>query len=110
MSADWGSSPPFTGATLDSLRESIGIPQFTGAAGDTWAFVFNGMIFQGGKISVPGAVTVFDYPAPFAQQVLGIFMQPTTRGHAPGVTSTLSQFTVDHSGSTDYMYWFAVGV
>lgn len=106
----WNSAPAFTGASLDSLRESIGVPQFSGAAGERWAFVFNGMIFQGGTITVPGAVTAFDYPAPFTQQVLGIFLQPQTKGHSPGITSTLSQFTVDHSGASDSMYWFAVGV
>ncbi len=110
MTSSWNSSPPYEGGTVDSLHESIGIPQFSGGASEAWAFVFNGMIFQGGLISVPNAITTYDYPAPFTKQVLGIFMQPQTKGHAPGVVSALNNFTVDHTGSIDNMFWFAVGV
>lgn len=106
----WNSAPSFDRSSLSDLREAVGVPQFSGAAGENWAFVFNGLIFQGGTISVPAAITVFDFHAPFTQQVLGMFIQPQTRGHAPGVTTTLDTFTVDHSGSTDDCYWFAIGV
>jgi len=106
----WNSALAYSGASLESVQEAIGVPQFSGAAGESWYFVFNGMIFQGGKILVPSAITAFDFATAFTQQVLGVWLQPETRGHSPGVTTTLSQFTVDHSGVSDDMYWFAIGV
>jgi hypothetical protein len=106
----WNNAGTYSASSIEDLRETIGIPQFSGATSENWAFVFNGLIFQGGTITVPGAVTVFDFHAPFTQQVLGIFIQPQTKGHAPGVVVDLNTFTVDHSGSTDEMYWYAIGV
>lgn len=107
----WNSAPPYTGASLDSLRESIGVPQFSGAAGTDWYFVFNGMVIQGGTITLPGAATVFPFVTAFTQQVLGVFIMPKDKGKSPGITATtLSTFTVDHSGTTHDAYWLAIGV
>lgn len=109
--SQWNSAPPYTGATLDSLRESIGIPQFSGASGTDWYFVFNGMIIQGGVLTLPAAATTFPFVTAFTQQVLGVFIQPHAKGQTPGVTATtLNTFTVDHSGATHDAYWFAIGV
>ena len=105
------SSAPFTRASFDDLRETIGIPQFSGAAGENWAFVFNGMIFQGGTINVPNAITAFPFNTAFTQQVLGVFLQTTVKGQVPGVSATaLDTFTVDHTGTVHDAYWFAIGV
>lgn len=108
----WNSAGAFSRSSVEDLRETIGIPQFSGASGENWAFVFNGMIFQGGIVSVPSAVaTVFDFHAPFTLQVLGVFMQPTVSGTAPGVSATtLNTFTVDHTGIVHDCYWWAIGV
>lgn len=109
--SEWNSAPPYTGASLDALRETVGIPQFSGTAGENWYFVFNGLIIQGGTITIPSAVTVFPFVTGFTQQVLGVWIQPHTKGQDPGVTTTtLSSFTVDHSGSSHDAYWFAIGV
>lgn len=107
---EWNSSPPYTGATLDALRESIGVPQFSGSASENWAFVFNGLIFQGGKISVPAGSTAFDFPAPLTQQVLGVFLQTTAAATVYVSATTLSTFTVTHAGATHNVYWWAIGV
>jgi len=107
----WNSAPAYGKNTLEDLREAVGVPQFSGTNSDQWTFVFNGLIFQGGMITVPSATTVFDFPAPLTLQVLGVFIQPQTKGAAPGVTATtLSTFTVDHSGASHDCYWWAIGV
>lgn len=108
--SSWNSAPAYTGASLDSLRESIGIPQFSGTNGDEWAFVFNGLIFQGGKISVAAGSTAYNLPAPFTQQLLGVFLQPTIAPAAYVSATTLSTFTVTHAGATHDVYWWALGV
>lgn len=108
--SSWNSAPPYTGATLDALRESIGVPQFSGTSGENWAFVFNGMIFQGGMVEVPvGSLTV-DFHAPFTQQVLGIFIQPQANHTFSVTTVTLNTFDISHTGGIHDCYWFAVGV
>jgi len=107
---EWNSSLPYTDATLDALRESIGVPQFSGATSENWAFVFNGMIFQGGKISVPAGATAFDFPAPLTQQVLGVFLQTTVAATVYVSATTLNTFTVTHAGATHDVYWWAIGV
>lgn len=107
----WNSAPTFTKLTLDDLRESVGIPQFSGTNSENWAFVFNGLIFQGGVITVPSAATVFGFHAPLTQQVLGVFIQPKVKGATPGVSATtLDTFTVDHTGASHDCYWWAIGV
>jgi len=106
----WNSAPAFTGASLDSLRESIGIPQFSGTSGEAWAFVFNGMIFQGGLVEVPVTSGTFDFPAPFTQQVLGVFLQPMSNHEFSVSAATLNDFTISHTGGIHNCYWFAVGV
>lgn len=110
MSENWGSAPPFASSNLSELRETIGIPQFSGAASTDWFMVFNGMLFQGGVITVPGGVTAFPFVTAFGKQVLGVFIQPFAK-HAPGVSATtLSTFTVDHTGAAHDAYWWAIGV
>jgi hypothetical protein len=106
----WNSAPVYGAGSITDLREAIGVPQFSGTNSDQWAFVFNGMIFQGGVISVPAGITVFPFPAPLTQQVLGVFLQPTAK-LSPAVSATaLDTFSVDHTGATHDCYWFAVGV
>ncbi len=110
MAGDWGSVPPYATGTFDDIRETIGIPQFSGAASTDWQVVFNGLLIQGGIISIPSGTTVFPFTAVFSQQVLGVFLQPFQK-HAPGVTATtLDTFTVDHTGSTHDAYWWAIGI
>lgn len=106
----WNSASTQNASTLRDIRESIGIPQFSGAAGENWAFVFNGLIFQGGMVNVPVGSGTFDFPAPYTQQLLGIFLQPTAN-HAFSVSATtLSDFTISHTGGVHDCYWIAVGV
>lgn len=107
----WNSAGAYSKSSVDDLRETIGIPQFSGTNSENWAFVFNGMIFQGGVIEVPSAITAFDFHAPLTLQVLGVFLQPITSSVSPGVTATtLNTFTVDHTGVTHNCYWWAIGV
>ena len=107
----WNSAPAYGSSTLVDLREAVGVPQFSGTSGEKWAFVFNGLIFQGGIITVPSATTVFDFHAPLTQQVLGVFIQPMDNGVSPGVVATtLDTFSVEHIGASHDCYWWAIGV
>ena len=106
----WNSAPPYIGGTLDNLREAIGVPQFSGTNSDQWAFVFNGMVFQGGLVEVPVTSGTFDFPAPFTQQVLGVFLQPMSNHEFSVSAATLNDFTISHTGGIHNCYWFAVGV
>ena len=106
----WNSAPAYGNPSLIDLRESIGIPQFSGANGETWAFVFNGLIFQGGLVAVPITSGTFDFPAPFTQQVLGIFLQPLANHSFSVSATTLNDFTISHTGGAHDCYWFAIGV
>lgn len=106
----WNSAGAFSKSSVEDLRETIGIPQFSGTSSEQWAFVFNGLIFQGGVISVVAGTVAHDFPAPLTQQVLGVFLQPTAK-LSPAVSATsLSTFTVDHTGATHDCYWWAIGV
>lgn len=105
------SALPFSGADAQNLLDSLGIPQHSGAAGENWYLVFNGLIIQGGTISLPAAPTVFPFVTGFTQQVLGVFLQSQTAGQTPAVTATtLADFTVDHGGTEHTAYWIAIGV
>ena len=107
----WGSAPAFTGATLDSVHEALGIPQFSGAAGNDWYLPFNGLIIQGGQVTVPAGATVVPLVTAFQQQVLGVFLQSQTAGLASQVTATtLANFTVTHVGANCTHFWWAIGV
>lgn len=110
MPNEYGSATPYTGATLDQIHESIGIPQFTGASGETWYFVFNGIIFQGGILEVPIGGDTFNFPAPFTLQVLGVFLQPMANHEFSVSATTLDTFTISHTGTLHNCYWFAIGV
>lgn len=105
------SAIPFSGASKEDISESLGIPQFSGAASTDWYLVFNGLIIQGGTIELPAASTVFPFVTGFTQQVLGVFLQSATIGQTPAVISTtLADFTVNHGGATHTAYWWAIGV
>ena len=107
----WNSAPAYGTGSLTDVRESIGVPQFSGTNSEQWAFIFNGLIFQGGIITVPSATTVFLFHAPLTQQVLGVFIQPIIKGATPGVSATtLDTFTVDYTGASHDCYWWAIGV
>lgn len=112
MSNDFNSTPPFTGATLDQLHESIGIPQFSGAAGTDWYLVFNGLLIQGGTVAVPAAATTtIPFVTAFGQQVLGVFLQEQTVATPMTVPAkTLSTFDVNNTGVLRSVYWWAIGV
>lgn len=111
MPNDYGSTAPYTGATLDQLHESIGIPQFLGAASTDWFLVFNGLLIQGGLLAAqPAASTVNPFVTAFSQQVLGVFMTCSVGGNTYAVTATsLSTFTSEHTGAAQDMYWWAIG-
>lgn len=105
------SALPFISALTGDLQDAFGIPQFPGSVGTDWYTVFNGLIIQGGYISLPGASTIYPFVTAFPKQVLGVFIQPELKGQSPGVTSTtLSTFTVDHTGAVHDAYWWAIGV
>lgn len=106
----WNSAPAYGKSSLLDLREAVGVPQFSGTNSEQWAFVFNGMIFQGGVISVAAGVVAYDFPAPLTQQVLGVFLQPTAKLSPAVSTTDLNTFTVDHTGATHDCYWWAIGV
>lgn len=107
----WGSSPPYTGATLDTLHEALGIPQFSGVNGTDWYLPFNGLIIQGGQVIVPAGATTFPFVTAFQQQVLGVFLQSQTAGLASQVTANaLANFTVTHAGADCTHFWWAIGV
>lgn len=107
----WNSAPGFGASSLSDLREAVGVPQFSGTAGENWAFVFNGLIFQGGIISVATGAVAYDFHAPMTLQVLGVFLQPVLKGADPAISTTdLNTFTVDYTGTTHDCYWWAIGV
>lgn len=106
----WNSAGAFSKSSVEDLRETIGIPQFSGTNSENWAFVFNGMIFQGGTISVAAGVVAYNFHAPLTQQVLGVFLQPTAKLSPAVSATTLNTFTVDHTGATHDCYWWAIGV
>ena len=109
--SQYNSSVPFGVATASDLQEALGIPQFSGSASTDWYLVFNGLIIQGGYIELPAASTAFPFVTAFTQQVLGVFIQSELKGQTPGVVSTtLTGFTVDHSGAIHDAYWWAIGV
>ena len=109
---EYGSASPYTGATLDQLHESLGIPQFSGASGTDWYLVFNGMIIQGGTVSVPAAATTtIPFVTAFGQQVLGVFLQEQSVATPMTVPAkTLSTFDVNNTGVLRSIYWWAIGV
>lgn len=108
--SNWNSAGAYNNSNIVDLQEAIGIPQFSGVSGENWAFVFNGLIFQGGTILVIAGIGSHDFHAPLTQQVLGVFLQPTAK-LSPAVSATsLSTFTVDHTGATHDCYWWAIGV
>jgi len=109
--SQYNSAVPFGTASAADLQEAMGIPQFSGASGTDWYFVLNGLIVQGGYIELPAASTAFPFITAFTQQVLGVFLQPTTIGQTPAVISTtLSEFTTNHGGVIHDCYWWAIGV
>ncbi len=110
MTSGYNSAQPYGTVDIKGLQEAIGTPQFSGTAGETWAFVFNGMIFQGGIVEVPVGSAIFDFPAPFTQQVLGVFLQPMANHEFSVSATTLNDFTISHTGGIHNCYWFAVGV
>lgn len=109
--SEWNNAPPYTGASLDQLHESLGIPQFSGSASTDWYLVFNGLVIQGGQITIPAGSTSFPFVTAFPQQVLGVFLQTTSGTPASAVTATtLSTFEVTYAGADHVSYWWAIGV
>lgn len=108
--SEWNNAPPYTSASLDQLHESLGIPQFSGSASTDWYLVFNGLLIQGGQITIPGGITVFPLVTAFPQQVLGVFVQPFAKQSPAVSATTLTTFTIDHTGATHDAYWWAIGV
>ena len=106
----WNSAPAYGNPSLTDLREAVGVPQFSGTNSDQWAFVFNGMIFQGGIVEVPVGGATYAFPAPFTLQVLGVFLQPLANHEFSVSATTLNDFTISHTGGIHECYWFAVGV
>ena len=110
MSGSWGSVGTYGETNVNELQQSIGIPQFSGAAGTDWYLIFNGLLIQGGTISVVAGVNVQPFVTAFPQQVLGVFLQPTAQ-LSPAVSAiSLADFTTDHIGATHDCYWWAIGV
>ena len=107
----WNSAPAFTGASLDSLREAIGTPQFTGPNGTDWFLVFNGMILQGGALAITTTPQTIPMATAFTLQVLGIFAQCDDSNPVGVSNATLSSFDVTHSGGGAHSgWWIAIGV
>ncbi|MCV6900763.1 hypothetical protein OE165_27405, partial [Escherichia coli] len=77
MSLGYNSAMPNSGASLEDLERALGIPRFGGATGENWTILLNGLIVQGGKITLPAAATTsFPFNDPLTLQVLGVFIQP----------------------------------
>jgi hypothetical protein len=104
------SALPYGYVTVQDLVDAFGTPLFTGAAGENWSIVLNGLIIQGGLINVTSPSMAVPLNVAFPSQVLGIFMQPASGSNITHSISspTLSGFTANVSGTSD-MYWWAIG-
>lgn len=101
--------------TIQEIQDSLGIPQFSGTAGENWFIVLNGLIIQGGlvEISGAGAQPATSFNTAFTQQVLGIFLQGVGGAYGPYSvgTITLSTFVITNgAANTGSAYWWAIGV
>lgn len=105
------SALPFNRANLKDLEDAFGVPRFSGAASENWDVTLNGMVLQGGSVSVTSSTTVVPFNVSFPKQVLGVFCT-CSDAHALGVTvSNLNEFTITHgTGGTHSVYWWAIGV
>jgi hypothetical protein len=97
MSDNRNSVVGFYDQDLDSIRNSLGVTQFSDTDASKWAQVINGVIIQGGLASATGAQT---FQVPFPQQVLGVFVNG-------GIASAV---TLNGFNSSAASYWWAIGV
>ena len=108
----WESAIPFKGATPKELAEGLGLPQFQ--ATDSFYLVQNGLIIQGGKVTLSGSGNHdIPLPAPFTQQILTIQVQRidvANHIHVDSAGTTLENIRVHLTGSGGAVYWFALGV
>jgi hypothetical protein len=111
MIGGYNSALPYTEAGAKDLQQSLGTPQFSGATSENWDLVFNGMIIQGGKITIPAtSPTTFQFSVPFTQQVLGVFVQRASVLSAGAEAANLAEFTITSPGAAGNAYWWAIGV
>lgn len=108
---NWNSALPLAGATINELEDGLGLPQFQGQ--DSFYFVQNGLIIQGGKLaSLAIGNHLLALPAPFTQQILSI--QLTEIGGTGFIrvnpaTTTLDTIGLTVSVGATESYWFAIG-
>lgn len=105
------SLPPFTGATLQDLLDTLGVTQFTGAT--EWFQVIGGLIIQGGFVAAHSSTATVTFATAFPKQILTVIVQPAnsapTNFYVDAVT--LEDFVISHGGGgTHDYYWFAIGV
>lgn len=107
----WNSALPLVGATVNELEDGLGLPQFQGQ--DSFYFVQNGLIIQGGKlVGLPTGPSDVPFPAPFEQQILTIQLtrlDTANHVHVNSAGTTLSSMQVHITGGPADIYWFAIG-
>ena len=81
----------------NSLREALGVTQFSSTVPESWYHIFNGLVFQGGLSLGAGVIQL---PAPYEQQNLGVWLNG-------GTTSGYTLFSFVSSGAG---HWFSIGV
>lgn len=102
------SAIPLRGATLQDIEDSLGVPQF-GTEGQ-WDFIFNGLVYQGGKVSLTSPSIAVAFHAQIGKQVLGVFTQViSVAGHTCTIQNvTLTGFEI-HAQNNHDVFWWAIG-
>lgn len=108
----WNGAVPFTRGDQLEAAEAIGIPQFPSE--NAFFLVQNGLIIQGGKVAgLAAGDNVIPFNTAFTQQILTLQVQRLdVSNHSTLISAgiTLTQMTVNMTGSGGDIYWFAVGV
>ena len=112
--------PPFAGATVRDVHESIGVSQLS-AGGDenAWYQTIGGLLIQGGRVNdVPGAGSVIvNFNAAYPKKVLGVWLQlianalagaPLYRDFVNVIDLTQFELFNDYLDDSSF-YWIAVG-
>ena len=110
----WNSVGSYLSSSPEELRDAGGITQFPSAT--SFFQIINGLQIQGGitaEIAIGGNL-VIPFFAPYATQVLGVFLQPANAVAAYGSVmptgTNLNQFQIRNGPVAGEFYWWAIGV